>query len=111
LAFTVKFHVEDGGVESFLAQGMEDFVVVKLNAQGIGCTAVDNGGNTASVAQAAARTRTLIATRSGVEFHEELQLHLGLHGLQGSTDPVGKRGAILRRERLLPAATSRQRVY
>src|SRR5690606_24832975 len=64
-----NLHVENGSVEGFLAQRVVDFVVIELDVQWLVFAAVHNGGNTASVAKAAARTRTLIATRSGVEFH------------------------------------------
>src|SRR3546814_3569633 len=44
--FAVQIHIENGCVELFFAQGMVDFVVVELDAQRIGCAAVNNGRNT-----------------------------------------------------------------
>src|SRR5690606_24765294 len=76
----VEDHVQDGGVEFFLAHGMEDFVVVEFDAQRLGGTAVNDGGNTTFAAQAAARTRTLVAARSSVEFHGMLQWGVKGHG-------------------------------
>src|SRR5690606_40132574 len=74
-----------------------------LDVQGLVGTAIDNGGNTASAAQAAARTRTLDATQSGVEFHGKTPIHKGLL-------PVKKRGE-LRRELSLPRRDQRDSTY
>ncbi|MNN56314.1 hypothetical protein D3C81_1712360 [compost metagenome] len=68
-----ELHLQDRRVEFFLAQGVVDLVVVEFDVQGGSRTTIDNGGNAARAAQAAARTRTLDATRSGDEFHGKLQ--------------------------------------
>src|SRR5690606_2883474 len=70
----VDDQVENGGVVLFLANGVVGFVVIQLDVQGLGIAAVNDGGNTACATQAAARTRTLDAARSGVEFHGMLQI-------------------------------------
>src|SRR5690606_27347389 len=93
---TVNDEFENGGVVLFLANGVVGFVVIQLDVQGLGIAAVNDGGNTTGATQAAARTRTLDAARSGVEFHGMLQICLGRL-------PVVKRG---RYRRLQAAATS-----
>src|SRR3546814_7914484 len=56
-------------MELLFAQSVKNFVVVKLDADGIGLATIHNSGNPTGMAQAAARTRTLFATRNGIEFH------------------------------------------
>src|SRR5690606_3925652 len=73
LGLAVQDHVQDGSVEFFLVQGVVDLVVVELDIVWCGLATVDDGGHPTGAAQAAARTRTLDATRSGGEFHGKLQ--------------------------------------
>src|SRR5690606_9494764 len=70
----VDDQVQNGGMVLFLADCVVGFVVIQLDVQRLYIAAVNDGGNTACAAQAAARTRTLIAARSGVEFHGMLQV-------------------------------------
>ena len=59
LALAVELHVEDRGVELFLAQRMEQRVVVDSDRHRLALAAIDHAGNLVGVAQAAARTRAL----------------------------------------------------
>src|SRR5690606_30042108 len=68
-ALAIELHLQNRSVEFFLAQGMVDFVVIELDIDGLFRCSVNDGRNAASAAQAAARTRSLYATQSGVEFH------------------------------------------
>ena len=65
----VEFHRQNGGVELFLLQRVEHFVVINGDH---GCRlvqAVKDCGNLGFAAKAAARTRTLRCAGSGGEFH------------------------------------------
>ena len=66
---TVEFHRQDGGMELFLLQCVEHFVVIDFDH---GCRlvqAVKDCGNLGFAAKAAARTRTLRCAGGGGEFH------------------------------------------
>ena len=65
----VEFHRQDGGMELFLLQRVEHFVVIDGDH---GCRlvqAIKDCGNLGFAAKAAARTRTLRCAGSGGEFH------------------------------------------
>src|SRR5690606_30634660 len=82
-----------------LAQRMENFVVIELDADGRLVGTVNDGRDTACAAKAAARTRSLYAARCGVEFHELLR-----EG--GITRRAVSAGAKMRRRFFARAATS-----
>ena len=71
---SVKFHVENGGVESLFFEGMPQGVVVELNQLGLTGATVNNTGRTASDAETAARTRPLLGALKSDEFHVSLLL-------------------------------------
>src|SRR3546814_17831447 len=92
-------------MELLFAQSVKNFVVVKLDADGIGLAAINNSGNPTGVTQAAARTRTLFATRNGIEFHGKTPV-MGfgpikntLHAHCGNTSSAATNGRAPCRER------------
>src|SRR5690606_21554404 len=72
-SFTVQFHRQDGSVEGFFAQVVVSLVMIQRDHDGLFFATVNNSRNSASVTQAAARTRTLYITRRSGEFHGKLQ--------------------------------------
>jgi hypothetical protein len=50
-----------------------DFVVIELNIDGLLFATINNGGDAARTAQAAARTRSLYAAWGCIKLHEKLQ--------------------------------------
>ena len=72
-ARAVDLEVEDRRMERFLAQRVEEIVVVELDVDRRGAAAVDDARDLAGATQAAARTRTLRRPRGGCDFHELLQ--------------------------------------
>src|SRR5690606_18829525 len=62
-------HVKNRRMELGLTQCVEAFVVVQRDADGVLGSAIQNGRNATSAAQAAARTRSLFATQGGIDFH------------------------------------------
>jgi hypothetical protein len=69
----VQFHVQDGGVERFLLQGVPQRVVIELDQQRLAFASIDDAGRLARIAQTAARTRTLLCALISDEFHDLLQ--------------------------------------
>ncbi len=73
LHLATEFHVENGGVERFLLQGMPQGVVIEFDRGG-GCfTAKNDTGRATGVAQTAARTRTLLGALKSDKLHNVLQ--------------------------------------
>jgi hypothetical protein len=68
-----QFHVQDGGMESFLLQGMPQRVVIELDQLRLAFAPIDDAGRLARVAETAARTRTLLCALISDEFHDLLQ--------------------------------------
>jgi hypothetical protein len=64
-----EFHLQDGGVEGFLLQGMPQRVVIELDQLGLAFATIDDAGGLAGIAQTAARTRTLLCALKSDEFH------------------------------------------
>jgi hypothetical protein len=69
--FASQFHVEHGGVEGFLLEGVPQGVVVKLNQLRLCGAAIDDAGRFARIAQTAARTRSLLGALKSDEFHSD----------------------------------------
>ena len=65
----VDLEVEDRRMERFLAERVEQIVVVELDRDGLIGAAVDDAGNLAGTTKAAARTRTLRTACGGDDFH------------------------------------------
>ena len=66
---TIEDHLKDGGMEFFLAESVENFVVIKFDRGSSNLTTVDDARKLFRTAKAAARTRTLRFTCDSSEFH------------------------------------------
>ena len=71
--FPCHFHFENGGVKSFFLQGVPQRIVVEFNQLWGVFTTINDARGFASIAQAAARTRTLLGALEGDDFHGFLQ--------------------------------------
>ena len=65
----IKNHFKNGSMEFFLAESVENFVVIKFDRGSSNLTTVDDARKLFRTAKAAARTRTLRFTCDSSEFH------------------------------------------
>ena len=66
-----QVHLEDGGVEGFLLQGVPQRVVIELDQLRLALATVDDARRLAGVAETAARTRALLGALESDEFHTD----------------------------------------
>src|SRR5690606_13054396 len=78
-----------GRMKWLFTQCVENFIVVKFDALRFAFSTINNGRYTAGATQAAARTRSLNATRGGFKFHGELQINNTVYGIFKKAEPVG----------------------
>ena len=69
----IDFHVQDGGMERFLLQGMPQRVVVHLDLLGLAGASINDARRSPGDAKTAARTRPLLCALKCDEFHDSLQ--------------------------------------
>ena len=69
VALAGEFHVEDGRVERFFLDGVEQCVVIELDQQRLLSATVNDTGRASGDAETAARTRALHGALKSDEFH------------------------------------------
>ena len=70
LDLAAQFHVQDGGVEGFLLQGVPQGIVIDFDRGGGGGSTKNDTGRATGDAQTAARTRTLLGALKSDELHD-----------------------------------------
>ena len=71
--FAGQFHLEDGSMERFFLDGVEQRVVIEFDQHGFTGATVNDTGRTTGDAETAARTRALLCALKSDEFHNQLQ--------------------------------------